>query len=612
MGIKGLTDLFKQLVLEAPSTEGLLRNVTLDEIGGSTVILDFSLIAFQYGNTIIKGDLPAMGSGCLIGFFRFIKGLLRRGIRPIVVFDQVSEELDAYAASNRCLDSIRADGVEAAKEVDVALVLQAKTETRLGRIRTREEAEAASGRSQFRVTNELVEVVEKACQILSIQTFRPLIEADWLLATVAKAESARNPTYIITDDTDLLIYDIGSAKLLRRFSLDGGGKHKGTAYQMVDPSVAWKLLSLTEFERRAYLAAILGCDYFDGVFRIGPKAVMHVLQMEPEFCRSKMIKRGYAASLANKATRGMLGDVIDSTVCSVRLRGPAWMKHLKEFVRHKLSPSCFDGMTIREANAIQMPYNIPFDYIDHFLSRAYDHPVTGEQYAQFKNAIKMLRLGPMVEEKHYLSAPLLVGGTAIDPSLGQAVKDHQREELARVLKEGFGCHTSVTLPVFHSLGIELLDIIKGGTADRIATSSLETERFREELWNECRRVATVLGDEIEKPADIPSLFAIMRDQRARVGKDTKINLELYDVADADPSAASLTGFLRSRPSGKGPIGNGESLPVNAEIPPVDGEMEAMIETFAEECAVVERAAYDASHFEAISSASEARRAASKE
>jgi 5'-3' exonuclease len=497
MGIKGLTDLIKQLFKEVPPdvAERMIKNIALPNVAGSTVVIDFSMIAFQYGNVIVKGDLHAMGSGCTIGFLQLIRQLKKFNIRPIVVFDQVLEGLDAYSASHDCLELIQKEGIVAAKDIDVATILQAKTETRLGRIETRGRIEESSGRIQFRVTNELVSAIEHACKILDVETYHPLVEADWLLACIANIESSRGPTYIISEDTDLLIYDIGAAKVLRRFSLSGGDKRRGNEYQVVDPAVIWEELNLLDLNRRAYLAAILGCDYFEGVYRLGAKAVMHILQSEPRYCRSKTIRGAYTQELASRASQGITtSGLVDSSVFMGRLSGPGLAKHIKEFTRRRLSPRCFNGYTIEEIRALCGTVNVPLVYVDSFLSEYYDNPITGDKFAQFKHAVQVIQLGPMIEEKYLTRMnrskglvrgdcsatpmsrsegstwedcePELKGGG--DPSLGAAVREYQRQDLARILMEAFGDNAFRTVIAFQNLDIHILDLLKDAKTDRLA------------------------------------------------------------------------------------------------------------------------------------------------
>ena len=388
-----MTDLLKAIYAALPAdlAAELIRDLDLNSIQGSTIIIDFSMIAFQYG-AAIQGTLADMNCGCITGFLSLIYSLRRLHMKVLVVFDQSIEGANAYSEGIAYLAALAEKGVPEAKGVEFASVLQAKTETRQQRIDARGEREEATKKEQFHVTRSLVDIIEMLCRKLNIPSFRPLVEADWLLASLAKTESELNPTYIITEDTDLLVYDIGKAKVLRRFSLTGMPKHHGLTYQAVDQGRIWNEVGLTSNAHRAYLAAILGCDYYDGVSKLGPKSVMHVLQIEPRYGCSARLAHGYRGTLLP-----MLVIREDQPISFAAVDAAKQAKLATEFAKKMLSPTCFDGMDPKMAKEAPSPLTVGILSINHFLTRCYSGRLSDPAFEVFIRAVKTLQIGPLIE-----------------------------------------------------------------------------------------------------------------------------------------------------------------------------------------------------------------------
>jgi 5'-3' exonuclease len=405
MGIQGLTDLLKSVYAALPTelAKEIIRDIDIKELNGATIIIDFSMIAFQYGAGI-RGELTAMNSGCITGFLSLLRRLRSLGNKVLVVFDQSIESTNAYDEGLQILEELQKSEVQEAKGIDFATVLQAKTDTRQKRIEERDFRAETTQTEQFHVTYGLVDIIELTCDLLDIPSFRPLVEADWLLASLAKLESQCGPTYIITEDTDLLVYDIGEAKVLRRFSLTGGPKHRGGEYQVVDQRRLWEAMQMTDPHHKAYLASILGCDYYDGVNRLGSKGIMHVLQVDPLYGRGGRLMARYCSDLLVKlASITHKDEIIKWDEYSKRFNPRQRELATKEFTKRFLSPTCFDGMTLAQVSALQMPYNVSIEHINDFLQTYYAHPVVNEEWQRLCQSVQVFLIGPLIE-LHKLSS----------------------------------------------------------------------------------------------------------------------------------------------------------------------------------------------------------------
>lgn len=370
--------------------------------------------------------------------------------------------------------------------IDFAMIMQAKNETRGARRDARNARKVATKQEQFFVSNGLADAVELVCTILGIATFRPMVEADWLMASLAKIESKYHPTYIITEDTDLLLYDIGSAKVLRHYTINGQPKLSGSEYQCIDQALIWRTLRLTDPRKRAYLAAILGCDYYDGVRMIGPKSVMHVFQIDPKFGRSSRIKTSSSKKLAPliyRVPEAFAGRVvhIDQHVAS--------LISSTEFAKHYISPMAFNGQTAEALQAWSLgnteppTIDIPIEAIDDFLERVWTYRISGSSAIQFYQAAQSFCNGPIIEhhrievgDYHYsptarspsdevrTSSEVQTGGAPSSVSavprtsqvfLEASVKERLERILHNVLFDGQKLHNTIVVGALSRLGISL-------------------------------------------------------------------------------------------------------------------------------------------------------------
>lgn len=425
MGIEGLTDVFKSLYKELlekkPELAGrLLKRTTLSDLRESHLIIDYSMLAFKHGTTSRdKSSLLSMNRGCLTGFCDLLQRLREFDITPVIVFDQVDRgcTTNILTVLAKCLAHVQVeeklDETINPSKVDAAIILQAKTETKIERRAKRVDREQTTGEIQFKVTDGLVSIVDSVCQFKSVEAHFPLVEADWRIACIAKKLSASHPTYILTEDTDLLLYDIGSAKVLRTFSLeekvkaeaeeqkkkpDGQRKSwhlKPFVYEMVDPRVAWEAIGMESVTRRAYMGAVLGCDYFRGVTRIGPKSVIHLFVVDPPFLRQARMVKDALPALQTRASISMKRDPYEFS--SEKDTGYPKV-FLETFTKKMLSPECFNGLSAKDVCALKSPFRVPLKAVVDYLVNHYTQPVSDKR--AFQNAATVLAVGPLLEEKY--------------------------------------------------------------------------------------------------------------------------------------------------------------------------------------------------------------------
>jgi 5'-3' exonuclease len=405
MGIEGLTDIFKALYAELLQkdkslADKFLRVVPLTELSGSKVIIDYSMLSYRHGCTADKTSLKTMNQGCAIGFCRTLLEFKQRNITPIVVFDQVDKSCthDIITVLTRCLARVQvdeklSDSINPSK-VDAAIILEAKTETRLARRTKSKEQETVTGEVQFKVTDELVDLIDTVCKLQSVETHFPLVEADWRMAYLAKSLSSDAPVYILTDDTDLLLYDIGKAKVIRAYSMSRKERLYGCHYEVVDPAIAWKALGMEEMDRRAHLGAILGCDYFPGVPKIGPKSVIHLFSIDPTYLRQKRMMTDILPLIRAQSLTNMKSDkyLYDSSETHKK-------SFTETFTKKMLSPTCFNGMLRSAIESSVAPFKVPLEAVVDYLSCYYSQSIA-ERVRDFQNAVTVLAVGPLLEQKY--------------------------------------------------------------------------------------------------------------------------------------------------------------------------------------------------------------------
>jgi hypothetical protein len=78
-------------------------------------------------------------------------------------------------------------------------------------------------------------------------------------------------------------------------------------------------------------------------------------------------------------------------------------KVAKEFTKRFLAPTCLDAFSLQQARKIVPPFNVDFACIDAYLTQYYAHPVTGGNWEQFLQSVKVIQIGPLIEARKIMT-----------------------------------------------------------------------------------------------------------------------------------------------------------------------------------------------------------------
>lgn len=413
MGITDLVDIAKTVYESSPPLiqQAMLKRVDLLRLANYTILIDASMLFFRHGTvmkavnttndpSLSKQHLQDMSAMALKGFLRLLINIQSAGAVPIVVFDQRDPKLDIPGILKYSTQMLGMEEGDKIKGLDVATILQSKTDTKLKRIDASKKTEARSGADQYRVTKYLVETCVESCKALNVEYHLPLEEADWRLAAMARLLSADRPVVVLTDDTDLILYPLGKAKLLRAYSIQQRVRMQKTMYEMFDPIVFWHQLGIDELPRRAVLGATLGCDYSPRINLLGVKKAFNLLVLNPGQFGTNTVNESKARTLIREAAKavpeGKRYKFDDLTIkTQIALSNLAKVAFT--------SPKCFDGMSQKEIENIKFPFHIPAEAAIHFVTTFYTQKPVGDKKTQYLTAIKILEYGHRIEETYILN-----------------------------------------------------------------------------------------------------------------------------------------------------------------------------------------------------------------
>ena len=237
MGIKNLSKILKDFSPEC------IKQIKLNDLGGKKVVLDASLIIYQYviairgtGSDLIndEGKMTTHILGILNKTFLF----LSNNIIPIFVFDGKAPLLKANTLKSRkdskqkSLDKLKDDDYE------------------------NEEDRIKDFKRSFTLTKEQITQIKEILQIIGIPYLESVTEADPLCAEVIKKQYAYG---VVSEDMDILTF--GSDKLIR-----------GSVKKLVEIDRI-KMLDDLQINQDEFidLCILLGCDYVPTIPKIGPK-----------------------------------------------------------------------------------------------------------------------------------------------------------------------------------------------------------------------------------------------------------------------------------------------------------------------------------------------------
>lgn len=243
MGIKNLSKLIKDF------SPNCIRNIKLSDLKHKKIVLDASLIIYQYviairstGADLLSDDGKITTH--ILGIINKTIMLLNNNIIPIYVFDGKAPSIKSDTLKSRkdskkkCIENLKESNYE------------------------NEDDRIKDFKRSFTITREQITQVKEILKILGIPYLESTTEADPLCAQIVKQNYAYG---VLSEDMDILTF--GSDKLIR-----------GTVKKMteIDRETMLKDMKLNN-EQFIDLCILLGCDYTPTIPRIGPKKAYEMI-----------------------------------------------------------------------------------------------------------------------------------------------------------------------------------------------------------------------------------------------------------------------------------------------------------------------------------------------
>jgi hypothetical protein len=287
MGIKQFNPYLKEVIKELPKDvrEKIFKIANITTIKDSTIILDANALLVRYGSVY------PLEVKLLEELSKFIQRIDPSN-KIIVVSDSTQDIDEILYLETRIREFEKRYKHLTLKEIDIETqlisktkVLNAKEKEHDIRRKARLAHEEKHGEKLFSVTQSVSENFKLCCEALNIQHHKCVIEADALMAGIALRESKDRPTYMVSEDSDMFVYNIGSAHILRRCAIgtiteDGKellikSKLKGhtSNFEDVDVDLLWKSISITDQNLKFRIPLLMKCDYFKDISLVGPKTL---------------------------------------------------------------------------------------------------------------------------------------------------------------------------------------------------------------------------------------------------------------------------------------------------------------------------------------------------
>ena len=237
------------------------KNIELKDLAGKIVLLDASLVMYQFLSTIRQRDgTPLKDSSGnitshLVGIFSRSTKLMQYGIKIAFVFDGKSPELKKKEQKRRA--ELKAQATikyeKAVQEKDV-------------------ENMAKFAKRTSRLTSEMVVEAKELIEALGL----PIIQAPSEAEAQASYMVAKGDGYAVgTQDADSFMF--GAAKVIKNLTISGKRRKPGkVAYVTVKPELIELGAALNEMgidrEQLIALGMLIGTDFnIGGIKGIGPK-----------------------------------------------------------------------------------------------------------------------------------------------------------------------------------------------------------------------------------------------------------------------------------------------------------------------------------------------------
>lgn len=243
MGIKNLNKVLKDFSPESS------KSIKLKDLSGKKIVLDASLIIYQYVIAIRSTGCDLMNDDGkitthILGILNKTFMFLGNDIIPIFVFDGKAPSLKSDTlksrkeSKNKCIENLKEDNFE------------------------NEEERIKNFKRSFSLTREHINQVKEILKILGIPYFESTTEADPLCSQLV---SDNHAYAVMSEDLDILTF--GSEKLIR-----------GSVKKLVevDKNKILNDLNLTQ-EQFVDLCILLGCDYSSTIPKVGPKKAYEII-----------------------------------------------------------------------------------------------------------------------------------------------------------------------------------------------------------------------------------------------------------------------------------------------------------------------------------------------
>ena len=221
----GIQDLYKLIDKYAPDAK---TTISVSDLDGLTIIFDASISVYQLHSS--AGDT----TGAAIGMFYRVSGYLRKGIRPVFIFDGAPPEEKADVIAQRCVDRDA------------------------GRV--------------CRVPQEVFNDVREITELLGVQCVQAPGEGETqavAICTRANVDGGVIPWGVATEDSDALTF--GAPRIIR--GLTGTAK----TVVVIDRAKLLECLGLTSAQF-IDLCILLGCDYSPRHPGMGPASALKTIR----------------------------------------------------------------------------------------------------------------------------------------------------------------------------------------------------------------------------------------------------------------------------------------------------------------------------------------------
>ena len=202
----------------------------------------------------------------------------RTGVTPFSPTQGLIRVIEALCCEHgvdfyRC--GMEADGLMAAIAHDAIVTIEAEK----AELSQAEEAAAEAEKEVAKAEEALegidesgdLEVLETELENARTELAERVSEADEIKNSIA---STYDEVYLMSEDSDMWVYDLGNTRILRTCSVQG--RLKGGRFESADVQGFWKLINDPPQDIKYRIPLFMKCDYFESIKLIGPKKLLKV------------------------------------------------------------------------------------------------------------------------------------------------------------------------------------------------------------------------------------------------------------------------------------------------------------------------------------------------